>query len=209
MTSRRWALAIVAGAVLIAAVTSSTAFGNHMSISNQNWRLVFSPLRFTGTAGFASIACPVTLEGSFHSASIAKTAGLLLGYVNRASVAAASCTGGSARIEQEALPWHIRYESFNGTLPNITGIALQIVGAAFLITTSFGGCRYRTTAESPSVGVATRESGGAITGATLSERSEIPLTTTLSGFCDPRGRFEGTGRLTAQGSTAAISVTLI
>jgi hypothetical protein len=93
--------------------------------------------------------CRVTFEGSFHSRTFSKVARALVGYITSAIVAEAGCTGGSARALPTTLPWHLQYASFTGTLPDITGIRLRVVGAGFQIQEPIVTCLYRTSEAEP------------------------------------------------------------
>jgi hypothetical protein len=73
-----------------------------------------------------------------HSRTLAKVAESLIGYVTRAALAGVRCTGGSATVQTEALPWHIRYASFRGTLPNISGITIHSIGESYRIQDTGG-----------------------------------------------------------------------
>lgn len=90
--------------------------------------------------GGGSIRCAATLVASLHR-SIAKARGTLAGFVTegraercRSSVGTNGLytflvERGGAAIEP---PWHIAYESFSGTLPNITNILFIIFRFRFL-----------------------------------------------------------------------------
>jgi hypothetical protein len=101
----------------------------------------------------------------------------------------------------------VRYDSFRGTLPNITQVRLQLVGASFNIeSASISGvsCRYTTSAREPAFGPATVVSG-TVTG--LGAEGSIASST----FLCPRGRFGAAtpGRVVLTGTTNAITVTLV
>ena len=93
------------------------AAASRFSLSRSTFRYTFSELRMSVGGEEGTLRCPVTLEGSFHSRTLLKTAGALIGYITRASVSEASCRGGVARFDATVLPAHITYESFAGTLP--------------------------------------------------------------------------------------------
>jgi len=101
---------------------------------------------------FATVRCPVTLEGSFHSKTTSKVAGQLVGYISRVTVGNASCTSGHSTALTETLPWHITYEGFTGTLPRITEIHILLVGAAFRFELLGSFCLARTTTTEPAEG---------------------------------------------------------
>jgi hypothetical protein len=137
---------------LAAAVDGATA--SRISVSEQQIRATWSELSFQIQAGGA-IRCAVTLEGSFHARTFAKTQGALVGYVTRALLHA-PCTNGDIHFlngieagSANTLPWHLRYDSFRGTLPNFTAVRLQLVGLGFYYTLMGTRCLYASTAASP------------------------------------------------------------
>jgi len=200
---------LTATAILAMAVSSATAA--HLSVSNQNFRTTWTSLRFS--AGGSIVLCPVTLEGSFHSATIAKTAGLLIGYITRASVNGTEppCVGGTATVRTETLPWHIRYRSFTGTLPNISGVVVGLIGASFRVQPSGSlACNATTEATHPAVGtINVNTTTHVAESLTPDPNARIPLE---SGFCPFAGEgafSEASQTLTVLGSTTRITVTLI
>jgi hypothetical protein len=143
-------------ATIAMAFAVNAASANRLSVSNRNFRVVWTSLEFKEPAGFfGTVKCPVTLEGSFHYWTIAKREGALLGHVSRASVISASCTGGHATVLTESLPWHVTYQGFTGTLPDINEIALLLTGAKFKIESALAGnCLATTSVEHPALGKA-------------------------------------------------------
>jgi hypothetical protein len=138
----------------------STATANRLRSSSSTFRATYGSAEFSG--GFGTSRCSLTLEGSLHSATITKTAGALIGYITRTSVG--PCSAGSATINTSSLPWHVRYESFSGTLPNITGINSKISGAEFSIRETFGiTCTASRTAEPITIIQIVEPGGGTIT----------------------------------------------
>jgi hypothetical protein len=112
---------------LLATVTTTSA--NNLSQSSRTYRATWTALRIKdieARGAEALITCKATLEGSFHSSSIRKVRGALVGQITRA--ATNTCTGGSASYLTETLPWHMKYEAFEGTLPRVTGILHGIIG---------------------------------------------------------------------------------
>jgi hypothetical protein len=68
----------------------------------------------------------MTLSGSFSSRTFAKTIGSVVGRVNTVRIGESSCTGGAElSAESRGLPLNIEYRSFEGTLPNISGLGVQ------------------------------------------------------------------------------------
>jgi len=144
-------LATIGATVLLGALVSN-ASARSFSISNQFIRSSFRSVTFDGV--FGNIVCPVSLEGSLHARIIPKVAGTLIGYITRADLGA--CQVGRATILRETLPWHVRYLSFAGTLPNITQLRINVINASFRIQEPFAGCLARSTAASPAIGVIER-----------------------------------------------------
>jgi hypothetical protein len=203
---------LIAALALSAAVT--TAHARRIELSNQRIRAVWTatePLQLIGAFEVA-IRCRVTIEGTFHSRTLSKVSGQLVGYITSAAVQR-PCTNGEAWVQNgteeippgsglhpNSLPWHILYISFRGTLPNITNIRLSLREVGFLVRGPFStSCLYRTTNTSPAMGEI-EVSAGEVTGLTPDETVPIPPFTTLEGFCSS-GRFAGRGTVTLQGST--------
>jgi hypothetical protein len=173
-----------------------------------------------------TIRCRVTLEGSFHTGTIAKVARSLIGSVSRAIVAH-PCTNGEAWADNgteaeplgtapNKLPFHITYESFTGTLPNIANIGLLYSRFSFVVQGSFigitGRCRYGRAEDNVSL-TSTREvATGAITSiSTVAGRTGVTLADGLVGgsVCPVNGNFAGTGIPTIPSSANRITITLI
>lgn len=201
-------LGLTAAIVFSAAVGTATA--NRLSVSEPRFRATWAALRLT--AAEAVVSCPVTLEGSFHSATIRKVRNALIGHVSRASIRGSEppCTGGTATIFQESLPWHLTYLGFVGTLPRPTAIRVLLVGARFRVDPAGGlpACNATTTTTNPAAGEILTEANGLVTGLRALPEFTIPLE---SGFCvfGGSGRFEGTGTVTRLGGTGNISIRLI
>lgn len=216
MASRWKAVFIALGVAIVLSSAGGVASAGRLSISNRAFRMTWAPLRYEG--GEIQVDCNVTMEGSFHSSTIQKVTGALVGYVTRAAVVR-PCVGGSwyylNGVEvlrgvtiANTLPWHIRYRSFVGTLPNIQKIGLDVINYSFLIETPFiTNCLYRSTAARPVIWNLLREGGGVIT-AVEEPTTQIPLRE--GGFgCPSEIAFSGTGRVTLLGTSTAITVRLI
>jgi len=179
--------ALVAGFVLLIAASSAEAEPT-IAVEPAAVRAVWSVVTFTTSA--LSVECPVTLEGSFHSTTFTATSGLDVGSVTRASAAEGSCTGGRVRMLSETLPWRIKYESSTGTLPEISGIKLNVVGFALRGEASGLTCLYQSTESRPArATLEVRPQTIAVTGLRLDETAGIPLAS-REGFCV----FAGEGR---------------
>ena len=201
-------------ATLLMAVAVTSASARNLSISNQNFRIVWTELIFSG--GSASVTCPVTLEGTFHYRSIMKSPGALIGYVTRAISGSTQppCRGGTATVDSETLPWHVTYRSFAGALPAIEKLSILLHSTSFHVTPVILGisvaCAYRErgAAEENAAGIATREAGGAIT---TVRADETILLAKYSGSssCPTSGGFRGTGEAFVLGTNTRITLTLI
>lgn len=146
--------------LLLAALTALIALAALAPIASALRGFSFGSQAFTGTdpaltfgSEGGNVICPVTLEGTLHR-SIAKVDFTLAGFVQRGRVAERSCTdtveGATVQTElgEARFPWHIRYRSFTGTLPNISRIEGTVVALIVLVLRSIFGtlrCRYAGT----------------------------------------------------------------
>jgi hypothetical protein len=206
-TRSRLLLAGLAAALLLSAAVTST-HARDLSISNQGIRIVWSRVRMGSTSGI-NVECPLTLEGRFHSSTVHKTIGALVGFVTRGTVVPGSCTGGRTTINQEALPWHVRYNGFSGTLPTITLVFLRLIGSKFTVESGGSTCITQSTAANPSGGRAIVGVGGGVTELVADETVRIPLRGAF--FCSFVGEaiFEGSARVMLLGNTTIVSIRLI
>jgi hypothetical protein len=202
----RTLLALIGATVLLSALTSA-ASANRLSITNQNIRSTWTNMEFLEPLG-QRVICSVTLEGSMHSATISKVAGALIGYITRGTLTN-PCVGGNATILQATLPWHVRYLSFEGVLPNITRFVVNVIGSQFRVRGNFGTCLFTSTTTQPTVGTFPVGAGG------LLRESNVSGTITSGEACGPFGeRITGqlignAGTITLLGNTTTISIRLI
>jgi hypothetical protein len=191
-------------AAMLLAFAVGTASARRIQVSEQRFYFIWSSLEFEFGTGSA-ISCPVTLLGSFHSRTIAKVSGQLIGYLTHVDVREASC---SMRALIETLPWHVQYNSFAGPLPAINRVRLALVNARFL----FGGiaCLYTATQARPAFADIPLSGGEA---STLTASGAMPLAARLVEFleCPENINFLGTGNVRAgsESSTTRIRVTLV
>ena len=187
------------GAMLLLGALVTGASATRIAHSNSTFRTSFREVTFGGA--FGNFVCQITLEGSLHSRTVTKTAGSLVGYITAVNLG--TCATGTATILRETLPWHMRYASFAGTLPNITGIIFNIIGWRFRIREPLLTCLATSTVENPVVYTRAREASGALTTARLSG-SGIETT------CGRVGSFNSdAGPVTVAGAATRITVTLI
>lgn len=199
--NRRWSTSLLAGILAVVALSAcvSSASAGRLSFSSREWTATWNSIVVTG--GFGAVTCPaLTLAGTFHSSTITKTSGSLIGYVTDARSPGGACSGtiSGTTVLREQLPWHVRYRSFAGTLPNITSIAMNIVGFGYRVRESIFGiiCLFRSTEAAPLVITWNRGESGAVTSTTMNE--------TLRSDC------EGTSAaFSGRGSLSATTITLI
>jgi hypothetical protein len=192
----RTVTAVLAATVILAALTSAATAGRFSSTS-QTLRAAFSAVGFSGAFGISE--CALTIEGSMHTRTFTKTAGSLIGYVTSATLG--GCSRGSATILAASLPWHVRYASFSGTLPNITRINDTISGVQFQIREPAFGVTCLASGGT-ALGNLTREAGGVITSAAIGGR--------FSTNCGFQGEISGVSNsLTVLGAATRITATLI
>jgi hypothetical protein len=208
-------------AALILATTVTTASAGRLSTSESSIRTSWTSLEFV--AGPVTVRCRLTLEGSFHSRTIAKVREALIGAITRAIVAH-RCTNGEAwadngvepqplGIAPNRLPFHLTYESFATSLPNIASINLLLSRISFVIATTGTTGRYGRP-ENNITGTATREAGGGITQITpVAGRDRVRLITCLEELileCPTELAFRNsTGPVTGLTNTNTIRITLI
>ena len=204
---RKLILATIAATLfMILMITAASA--NRLRLSSKNIRIVWTEMILTnGAGGEGLITCPVTLEGSIHSATVSKVIGSLVGHINRATIAEASCRGGRATISQASLPWHTTFEGFTGTLPRIASMILSLQGVNFVIEVFGVVCGYGRPEEN-SRGIANVEAGGTIT--SLNSDTSIAIAKLTGGIlCPSTGGFSGTASVMVQGTTTRLTVRLI
>jgi hypothetical protein len=201
--------ALAAALVLASAV--STASARRFELSNQSFRLVWAHLIFQG--GGAEVECPVTLEGSFHSRTLSKVSGQLVGYITRAIVAhpceknegwalnGVEVTPSGA--SPQTLPWHIQYNSFSGTLPTISLIRVALIDASFLVEVFNITCLYRSTQTKPQFGNINVVAGQATSMDALPE-NRVPKAAGQSILCPAEGELSGNATIRLQGSTTTL-----
>jgi hypothetical protein len=189
-------------AALVMALAANGASARNLSISHgELFNIIWRRLAFNAS-GFNVWECDVTFEGSFHYRTMAKIREALVGYVTRPTIN--NCNG-RVTVLTTNLPWHIRYESFDGTLPNMISIRLRLLLFEFR-TELFGGqCLARTSAMEPmtgSVRLSTGSSRRLMTGFSLDEAARI--------FCIVFGVFTGTAQMAElPGGTTNLLVRLI
>jgi hypothetical protein len=138
--SVRLLLSCALATVALAAMVNG-ASARSLSISNQNIRAVWAPVFIiVPMTPVGEHRCTLTLEGSFHSRTIAKVNGALIGYITWASVGHPCGGEGEMWVHNgverplggaapaTSLPWHMTYQGFTGSLPNISEVRILIRG---------------------------------------------------------------------------------
>jgi hypothetical protein len=194
-------LAVVGAAALLGALVGG-ASARTLSVSNQTTRATWSVIEFISASG-VTVRCPLTLEGSFHSRTLAKVVGSLVGYTTRAAFPG-DCP---MSVRPETLPWHEHYLGFIGTLPNVTEVRTNDANIGFNVTAIIFGfpvtCSYRTGTVRATFN---RETGGALT----SERIEASGLPPDEGFPCGEGELRGTSNtLTVLNSSTRLTIRLI
>ena len=153
----------VSVAACVAALAAGLASANRLSVIAKPIRATWTEMEFTVGSRFM-MRCPVTLEGSFFSSTFAKVARLLVGAITRASAGSCGTEFRATPLVESGTPWYIRYEGFTGTLPNITGLPVGVVGEAWLLEVrNTLWCLFRSEAAEPAVAripVSLRQSRG-------------------------------------------------
>lgn len=202
-TRIKLALAALTAALALGAILGS-ASASKIALSERAWRATFS--RFVFSAISKEVACPVTLEGSFHEKTITKTFGSQIGYITRTNTNLFNCTGGDFILLEETLPWNITYDSFTGTLPQIGFVIMRFVNFAVRVS-EFAGllCLYRTSAGEPIKARLGRLSTGTANVGFLTEGRIRPVTF----GCPEAAHVSSSSPITRAGETAVISITLV
>jgi hypothetical protein len=206
---------IALGATVVIAVFIGLASAARLSFSSQTQRSTWSSYEFESE--FGTIRCAITMEGSLHARTFAKVREALIGYVTRVRVQR-PCTGGTAWAHSgetnevlggtvsNTLPWHIVYQGFEGTLPNITGIQVEVLNSGFLLRFPIAGlCEYTTGALARLRLIWVRDGMGNVI-----EHDVIIIgkRSSSGGLC-PTINYGARGPMTVLNSTTRVTVTLI
>jgi hypothetical protein len=213
--SKRILAGLAASLLLGLGVGSATA--DTLSFSNVKFRITWAALNLHDGAEI-SVRCPVTFEGSFHSSTIRKRTGLLIGFITRAVVNGTSppCTGGRVTILRETLPWHMTYEDFVGVLPRIEAVVLLLRKYAYRVEVTILGfriaCLYKdqNRPEENLIGLLEVSTATGRIGRYVPGVGRYSSLFSGSELCPRRGFWEGEGEVFLLGSsTTRITLTLI
>lgn len=134
---RRYTKVITAAltmALLLSLAAGTASARNGLSVETTHFIVLFPELTFN--AG-ANIICNVQLDVTLH-ATVAKVRLTLAGFTN-IQVFEETCRSGRAgllnssrqRVRGLVGPFHLTYESFTGTLPNVTSVTLGVQEVPF------------------------------------------------------------------------------
>jgi hypothetical protein len=216
LTRRRGRLlaAAIAVAVLLGLAVDSASAGR-LSVSSTRFRIwwVILEVAADNEAESPFLRCQVTLEGSFHSATIRKVTGALIGAITRGAVNNETCVNGKASVLQESLPWHFTYEGFEGMLPNISNV--KVLLNRYAVRTEFPAfgisCLYREFGrpEENLLFRLNRTVSGEITTMVPDPGRHIARSAGQSIFCPIYAKVAGVGQVFVLGTTTPITITLI
>jgi hypothetical protein len=183
-------------AALLVLSTAIAAEARRLELSSQRfWAIWEGANKLTVEApGLYTVACNATIEGTFHSRTLSKVSGQLIGYVTSAAISR-PCEQGDAWFQNgtealpiegriTSLPWDIRFDSFTGALPRITGVRVQFVRMGWLIHIELSDCLYGTSEAKPSFAILELGATGQVEGLRWDETKFIPVFVTLRGFCE-------------------------
>ena len=183
------ALAGIAATLLLGLAANPT-FAGKLSLTARSFRIGWQRLEFTDETSTVRATCPVTLEGSFSSATIRKTVGAVLGYATRQVTS--RCSLGEGELEMGGVVWRIQYVGFTGTLPRISGLTVKIVEFYYRFKAfNEEWCNYFETGAEQPKGTFQIEASARITGFVLDTTVFLPRAG-LNFFCPARSAQRGT-----------------
>jgi hypothetical protein len=187
--------AAVTATVLLSALVASAAARN-LELTAIEKEAVWARMNFT--SGFGTIECEVVFELSFHSKTLRKVNGALLGRITEASVR--RCSRGGATVNGGSLPWHDRYAGFNGTLPNVTSVRKLVGEGEWRFREPTFGTTCTVRREESSIVISYAVSGGTIINSSVSGSNRCGGVAV---------EFSGTTTQITNGAGARISIDLI
>lgn len=129
-------LATAIAVATLAIGTSVASARNGISYSNGT-TLTFPRMSFEGGLG-EPLVCGITIAETLH-ANVLKSSGVLLGNAN-VTIATGTCSTGDMgllvggnRVTGSRGPYHLTFQSYTGTLPNITSITRRLNDITFWI----------------------------------------------------------------------------
>jgi len=167
--------------VLFLGLAIASASAGRFSYSDTGFRQTFRTISIEANNQIG-VQCEATFEGAFHASTWRKVTGSLVGLIRVARLN--NCIEGSANsgatVLSETLPWHIQYEGFEGTLPNITSLRFNEVGVSVIarFRSPFGTqvCLIRSTTARPLRAIWRRSGNGEIPSGSLEINPTLPAT---------------------------------
>lgn len=150
MGHRSLTLVATLAATLALTVAVGNAAANRLSFDERSFRITWSDFRFAvgnEISGWEAVHCALTLEGTFASTTFIKTRGSTVASVTRAT--AGTCTGGTVTVLLESLPWELTYQSFAGTLPNVSSLLFDVIFFGVRVGTMSHSCLGRSSTVHP------------------------------------------------------------
>lgn len=182
-------------ATLLLGLAANPTYAGRLSLTARTFKIAWPRLELTDETSTARAICPVTLQGSFHSTTLRKTVGAVLGYATRHETG--RCSVGEAELERGISGvWSIQYVGFTGTLPRISGFTVKIVEVHYSFR-AFNNevCGYFEIGAEQPKGTFQIEASARITGFVLDTTVFLPRTG-LNFFCPQRSAQRGTATVT-------------
>ncbi len=202
-------IALLAGLALALAAAGASAS-----------RLSFDDLRTRTTTGNATTVtsslgtltgCAATFVANLNSGTFAKSFNALLADVDLLGFA--SCRGGSADLLSEETGISLRYNSFAGTLPRVSGVVVSLVGMRLRFEVEGASCLITTSEAEPlKVEYVVDTTTGVVDAIRFVETATIAATDVTENFCDLFGveaALAGRSIIVEDGATHSIVVTLV
>jgi hypothetical protein len=190
-------LAAVTSALLLALVASTATALRSLEASPAGAITATAPVTFTSGTNVTS---SVTLTGELHR-NIPKTRGALAGFI-RGCTSTLGTAFGFVRIAITCaltLPWHVRFDSFTGTLPRIATIKLIVLNVSFLLRNLPNGELLNCLYQGDQPAIARVNAANEITEIQIDETAVLNTTTPRQTGCEENrtGSLRGTFRLAA------------
>ncbi len=202
MRTTERALLIALTSTLAIVAIAGTATGRSFRFDEPEFEWAWTA--FTIRYNAREVSCPLTLQGRFNATTIAKNIGRGIGIIREKVEAPEMCTRGSTLIVSGIPALEVRYEGFEGTLPDITGIRVAIPGLSYTVR-EFITCEYIPPGERP-LRARIAVAGGRLT--TITPESGTMFESTNPRVCLP-ATFSGAGTITRWRSANRIAMTLI
>jgi hypothetical protein len=219
-------LAALSAALCLAVLVGSASARRFMLTTNQRIAMAWPPeeqLDFSSPEVF-SVECRALMTGFFHNPTFSKVSGALIGNILGPSKLGACTPRPGERwgevwvlngvevlegtVVPSTTPWHLRYDSFSGALPRITGVRVQLIRASVLIQGAFGiRCLYESTAERPLYLILELNAANEIERVRADETQPIPLKS--GAFCPASGTVKRRGVFYVAATSEVVRINLV